>query len=264
MLTGQPSGGSMSRPRFLLAFILPLALAGSLASPALAQAPGQGPPMPLAVDLAKVPVGTWAEYAVTLGQMAPMTSRMALVAKAADGNIIETTIEGGMMAMAGGKVVTDMTLVPNKEKGGTVKKMVFQMGANDPMEMPIADGGSQKFAKPDPKTLVGAETIKVKAGSFKTKHYRDKTPSGDTVDYWIDEHVMPIGLVKLEGEQKQNQMIKGPIRFELAGTGKDAKQVITKAAKPFDPALLNKQASGGAAAAPPPGGAASPAAGTKK
>ncbi len=173
--------------------------------------------MPLAVDLAKVPVGTWAEYAVTLGQMAPMTSRMALVAKAADGNTIETTIEGGMMAMAGGKVVTDMVLVPNKEKGGTVKKMVFQMGANDPMEMPIADGGTQKFAKPDPKTLVGAETIKVKAGSFKTKHYRDKTPSGDTVDYWIDEHVMPIGLVKLEGEQKQNQMIKGPIRFELAG-----------------------------------------------
>lgn len=256
----------MSRSRWLLAFALSLALPGGLASPAFAQAPGQGPPMPLATDLAKVPVGAWSEYAVTLGTMAPMTSRMALVRKAADGNTVETTIEGGMMAMAGGKVVTDMVLVPNKDKGGAVKKMVFQMGANDPMEMPIGDAGSQKFAKPDPKTLVGAETIKVKAGTYKTKHYRDKTPTGDTVDFWVDEHVAPIGLVKLEGEQKQNPMIKGPIRFELTATGKDAKAQITKPAKPFDPALLGPQAAPGGAAAgagamPPP---AAPAAAPKK
>jgi hypothetical protein len=254
----------MPRPRSLLAFAFPLAVASGLASPAFAQAPGQGPPMPLGIDLAKVPVGAWAEYAITLGQMAPMTSRMALVGKGADGNTVETTIEGGMMAMAGGKVVTDMVLVPNKEKGGTVKKMVLQMGANDPMEMPIGDVGSQKFAKPDPKTLVGPETVKVQAGTFKTKHYRDKTPAGDVVDYWIDDHVPPIGLVKLEGEQKQNQMIKGPIRFELTATGKGAKHLITKPAKPFDPAALGQQAAPGPAPAAPPPGAAPPAPPPKK
>jgi hypothetical protein len=246
----------MSRARRLLAFVGPLVALGGLVSPGFAQAPGQGPPMPLAIDLAKVPVGAWAEYSVTLGQMAPMTSRMALVGKSADGNTVETTIEGGMMAMAGGKVVTDMVLVPNKEKGGTVKKMVFQMGANDPMDMPIGDAGSQRFAKPDPKTLVGSETVKVKAGTFKTKHYRDKTPAGDKVDFWIDDHVPPIGLVKLEGEQKQNQMIKGPIRFELTATGKDAKPLITKPAKPFDPAALGQQAAPGGA---PPAAAPAPA-----
>ena len=250
----------MSRQARSFAFIFAVAAGVGQASVARAQTPGGGPPMPLAVDLAKVPVGSWAQYTVTLGTMAPMTSRMALVGKSADGNTIETTIEGGMVAMTGGKVITDMVLVPGKDKSGQVKKMVFQMGANDPMEMP--QGAEQKFAKPDPKTLVGPETLKVKAGTFKTKHYRDKTSTGDTVDYWIDDHVPPIGLVKLEGEQKQNPAIKGPIRFELMATGKDAKQLITKPAKPFDPGALQKQATQGGAASGP--GAAPPAAPPKK
>ena len=48
---------------------------------AFAQQPGQGPPMPIAVDLAKVPVGSWADYTMTMGQLPPMKMRMALVAK---------------------------------------------------------------------------------------------------------------------------------------------------------------------------------------
>lgn len=242
----------MARRHRLLAFAVPLAVIGGLASPSFAQSPG--PPMPIAVDLGKVPVGVWAEYAVTLGQMAPMTTRMALVGKGHEGNTIETTIEGGMVAAAGGKVVTSMVLAPDKDKGGTVTKVVLQKGTDDPMEMPIENFGSKQFTKPDPKTLVGAETVKVKAGTFKTKHYRDKTAAGDVVDYWIDDHVPPIGLVKLEEVLRQNEMIKGPIRFELTATGKDAKRLITKPAKPFNPAALAPQAppAGAAPAAPPP------------
>ena len=59
--------------------------------------------------------------------------------------------------------------------------------------------------------------------------------------------MLPIGLVKLEGEQKQNPALKGGFRFELTATGKDAKPQITKAAKPFDQAALMKQATGGGA-----------------
>ena len=60
--------------------------------------------------------------------------------------------------------------------------------------------------------------------------------------------MLPLGLVKLEGEQKQNPQIKGRLRFELAATGKDAKQPITKPAKPFDQAALMQQMMGGAGA----------------
>jgi hypothetical protein len=234
-------------------FLLVVGLLSGFLVPVAAQAQGmgQGPPMPMAVDLSKVPVGTWAEYSVVMGQMAPMSTRMALVGK----GIIETTVEGGMMAMAGGKMTMQMTMAPGAEKEGKIQKMVMQMGANDPMELPV-NAGQQQFAKPNPKTLVKEESITTKAGTFKTKHYRDKTPTGDTVDYWVSDKVQPLGLVKMEAEQKQNQAIKGPVKFELTSTGKGAKMTITKPAKPFDPAALMGGGAGkpgaGAGAPPPP------------
>ena len=85
---------------------------------AAAQGMGQGPPMPMAVDLGKVPVGTWASYDMTMGQMPPMTTRMALVGK----GVIETSVEGGMVAAAGGKMTLQMTLAPGGEKRGRFRR----------------------------------------------------------------------------------------------------------------------------------------------
>jgi hypothetical protein len=228
----------------VLALAIPLAASAQIA---------QGPPTPLAVDLAKVPVGSAAQYTVTVGSMGPMTMKLGLVGRAAAGNTIETSIEGGIAARTGGKMITQMT-IPSGSKG-KVQKMVLQLGANDPMEMPIGDGQAQQFAKPDPKTFVKEETVKVPAGSFKTKHYHDKTAEGDTVDFWVSENVMPIGLVKMEATQKSNPQIGGPIKMELVSTGKDAKSNITKAPKPFDQAAFMKQMMAGASS----GGAAAPA-----
>jgi hypothetical protein len=230
-------------------------LSGLVPAVALAQAPGQGPPIPMAVDLTKVPVGTWAQYTVTMGQLAPMTTRMALVNK----GVLETTVEGGMMAAAGGKMTLQMTLAPGGEKEGKVQKMLMQVGTADPMDFPVTPG-QQQSNKPDPKRLIKEESITVKGGTFKTKHYRDKAPTGDAVDYWISDKVLPLGLVKMEAEQKQNPNIKGSIKFELTSTGKDAKPAITKPGKPFDQAAMIQQmmggakpgASAGAAPLPPP------------
>jgi len=223
-----------------------------------AQQLGQGPPIPIAVDLNKVPVGSWAEYTVTFGETAPMTSRMALVGKNATGNTIETSVEGGMMAMVGGKMLMSLKLPPG-ENGGRVSKMIMQMGASDPMEMPLPEGSERQFTRPDPKNLVGRETIKVRAGSFKTKHYREQSGEGDTYDFWVSDRVLPLGLVKLSGEQKQNPAMKGGFRFELSATGKDARPQVTKPPKPFDQAALMKQISGGMSGGGPapgaPGGA---------
>ena len=58
----------------------------------------QGPPTPLAVDLAKVTVGSWAKYNMTMGTMPPMSMKMALVHRAAAGNTLEMSVEGGLAA----------------------------------------------------------------------------------------------------------------------------------------------------------------------
>jgi hypothetical protein len=261
----------MSRAAGALWFVVVIALAGS----ASAQQPGQGLPMPLAVDLAKVPLGSWSQYEVTFGGTPPMTSKMALVAKGAAGNTIETSVEGGVMAMVGGKMLMSMTIAPGADKGGRVTKLVMQMGSADPMEMPLENGQDKQFTKVDPKAMVGKEKLTVRAGSFKTKHYREKTPAGDKFEYWIADGVLPLGLVKLTGEQKDNPAMKGGFKFELAAQGKDAKAQITKPAKPFDQAALMRQVTGAQGGAPPagaapaapaaaPGGGAAPAAPAKK
>jgi hypothetical protein len=230
--------------------LLTLALAAP-ALPALGQGMG-GDATPLALDLKKVPVGSWAEYTLTIGEGAGVTvkSRWALVARDANSNTLETVIEGGPMAAAGGKTVMKLVLVPDPVKSDhPVKQMVMKMGDRDPMEMPLDMPGmpAQKFQKPDPKKLVGKEQLKVPAGTFKTGHYRDVT-HGVTIDAWISEEIAPLGLVKLTTTPSagavtpQGQRIP-PMKMQLTGRGKDAKATLTKGAKPFDPAAFG---------APPP------------
>jgi hypothetical protein len=251
-------------PRLVVSGFAPAFAAAALAflvatPPARAQQPGAGPPMPLAVDLTKVEVGSWADYSMAMGTMPPMKMRMGLVGRGPAGSSLETAVEGGMMASAGGKMVMQVVLPPGAEQDGKPSKMIMQIGAGDPMEMPM-DASSQKpFTKPNPKTLVGSETIKVAAGSYKAKHYRDKTPTGDVVDFWISESVPPFGLVKMKAEGKKNSSLPGPVAIELTATGKGAKPEITKPAKPFDQGAMMKQMMGGRGgppgAAPPPAGA---------
>lgn len=205
------------------------------------------PPMPMVVDLKKVELGSWSSYKLTMGEM-NMTTRFALVARDASSVAMETTMAGGMMAMMGGKMTVKLVMDPDPTTATKpVKQMIMQMGDQDPMLAPDTSA-AQKYSKPDPKTLVGKETLKVPAGSFKTSHYRNKTPQG-TVDVWVSEDVPPTGLVKLETSpmQMNGQQIPGMV-MQLTATGKDAKPVITKAPQPFDPQKMM----GGAG--PGPGG----------
>jgi hypothetical protein len=227
--------------RLARALIVSLALAVPAAT-----ASGQGlggEATPLALDLKKVPVGAWSEYTMSLGagqQAMTIKSRWALVARDANSNTLETTIEGGPMAAAG-KMVMKMVLVPDPVKSDRpVKQMVMKLGDRDPMEMPLDMPGmpAQRFEKPDPKKMVGKEQLKVAGGTFKVGHYRDVT-----IDAWISEQITPLGLVKLTttpkpGATGQNGQPVLPMRMELVGRGNDAKPTITKGAKPFDPAAF--------------------------
>ena len=76
--------------------------------------------------------------------------------------------------------------------------------------------------------------ISVRAGLFRAKHYRYRTPYGERVDYWIDDSVAPIGLIKLEAEQKQHSGFRGGFKFELVAMGSGAIPQVTKPARPFD------------------------------
>jgi hypothetical protein len=228
------------------AVLLVAMLASGAAS---AQQPGAGAPMPISVDLAKVPIGQWADYSMSVASMAPMKMRLALVGKAQGSQTLEMSAEGGVMASAGGKMIVQ-TRITSDPKGGDPRatKVVMQLGDNDPMEMPAEAAEQSRFTKPDPKALVGEETVKVPAGTFKAKHYHAKLEGDSTLDYWIADKALPLGLVKMEGDPK-TPGVPGPVKLELTALGKNAKQVITKTPGPFDPAKLQQQVLGAGAGA---------------
>ena len=201
---------------------------------AVAQSTGAPQSLPLVVDLKKAAVGSWAEYGMSFGDV-KMKSRWALVARDASSTTVEMAMQGGPAARMGGKITLKMVLDPDPIGAAKpVKEIVMQIGDNDPMLAP-PEAPTQKF-------LVGKETIKVTAGSFKTTHYRDHTPVG-TVDVWVSEEVPPLGLVKFvttpePSTGKASHPPIPPATLELAATGSGAKPTITKPAKPFDPTQM--------------------------
>jgi hypothetical protein len=195
------------------------------------------PLMPSAVDFDLVPLGRWAEYEETYLGSVTIKERVALVGKGADGNTIETTTVTG----SGDKTVFASVFAAGKDGAGQVASNVFQVGDDDPMEAPPTPAGQQPYPRVDPNKVVGTETITVRVGSFRAKHYRDRTAYGEQVDFWMDDSVSPIGLLRLEAEQKQHPTIRAGFKFELVAMGGSALAQITKPARPFDAGVLKKR-----------------------
>jgi hypothetical protein len=193
--------------------------------------------MPSAIDPDLVPLGRWAEYEETYLGSVTIKERVALVGRGADGATIETTT----VMPAGEKTVFASVFAPREGGRSEVTKSVFQVSDAAPMESPPVPPSQQPYPRADPGRQVGIDTVKVRAGTFRAKHYRDRTAFGEQVDFWIDDSVFPIGLVRLEAEQKQHPTIRAGFTFELVATGGDAIQQITTAALPFDPSLLKQR-----------------------
>ena len=194
--------------------------------------------MPAAFDLHRVPVGSWAEYAWGLADVAASrrVERLAVVARGPNGVTVEASEEDTFDA----RVVQATTYAAGGELRGESRRNVFQLGDDDPMEAPSRP--ARRYARVDPSTLVGTETITVRAGTFTAKHYRDRTAFGEQVDFWIADGVMPFGLVKLEAEQKQQPSLGSRFGAELVGRGGDAVPLITRPARPFDVEYLKERA----------------------
>jgi hypothetical protein len=241
-----------------------LLLIASAAAPGMARAQMRGggmPATPIGLPLDKVPVGTWAEYSIKRGDQPARTIRHALVGREAGASVIESRTQNPR----GDKMLTRSVLAADPTQEGGVKKLIIQMGSNDPMEMPVGGAGGDRggggggdrgggggrgaarWIKPDAKTLVGKETVKTAAGTFQTEHHRTEGRRGGTVDYWIAKEPGPFGLVKLEMDRPGGQDGDGggKLVMELQARGKDAKPELTKAAKPFDPEAMRGRFGGG-------------------
>ena len=194
------------------------------------------PRMPAAGRFEEVPLGKWAEYQETYLGATTIKERVALVAREAEAVTLETTTE----TRPGDKTVF-ATVFAGKNDSWRVTSNVFQVDDEDPMEAPAAAPAQQPYPRADSKKLIGTELVSVRAGLFKAKHYRYRTAYGERVDFWIDDSVPPIGLVKLEAEQKQHAGFTGGFTFELVQTGSGAIPQITKPARPFDATLLERR-----------------------
>jgi hypothetical protein len=230
------------------AFVTIAAVSSALAPLALAQPAGPMAATPLAVDLKKAPVGSWAEYVVKMGDR-QAKSRWALVDRTSDKVTLEMSMDNAPPSTMVGKMTMRLVLAPDPVKAPKpVLESVMQIEGKDPMEMPV-NSTPQKFEKPDPKKMVGKETVKVVAGTFTASHYRQTDERG-TLDMWLSDELPPLGIVKMTATPKAGSP-SPPLDLQLSGKGKDAKATITKKPKPFDPSAMFGPPGGAAPAHPP-------------
>lgn len=207
-------------------------LAALLAAPAAARAQGA------CGGYVKAPAaGGWSEYMVRVPGSADLAVRLAVTGTDArrDKKLLwfETRVNGGAGTMVSRLLVPGYPYATAQLEGAVLKGMngqVVQLGpdlllrARD-QELPrlhkaIAEGCAAA-------QLVGDEQVTVRAGTFRTKHYRSAQAGAD---FWVSNET-PFGLVKMSNTQDNSTM-------ELTGRGTDAKTSITET-----PKVLNGPAS---------------------
>jgi hypothetical protein len=199
------------------------------AAPARAQAPGTTP-LPLGMDLRKAAVGAWSEYTVAVADLPSMKQRFAVVGRDAATHVVEMISEGGPLGNKKMVLRFELEADPKKDR---VRRSIIQLGDSDPMELPP---GSGQFTPP--RKQLGSATIRVPAGSFATKHYRDKAKDGSVMEVWVSDQAPPFGIVKLVGQALEG---RNPVTMELSARGTDAKPAVTKPAQPFNQEVLAGQ-----------------------
>ena len=195
------------------------------------------PRMPSVGNFEAVPLGKWADYEESYLDAATIKERVALVSKGSDAVTLETTTE----TRPGDRTVFATVFAAGRDTGWRVTSNVFQVGDDDPMESPAIGPAQQPYPRVDDKKLIGIEMVSVRAGLFKAKHYRYRTAYGEQVDFWMADGVAPIGLVKLEAEQKQHTGFRAGFKFELVETGSGAMPQLTRPARPFDARIVQRQ-----------------------
>jgi hypothetical protein len=165
-----------------------------------------------------------------------MKQRFAVVGRDADTHQLEMTTEGGPLG-GNARMVLKFVLEADPAKKDRVRKVVMQLGDNQPMELPQQTG---QFSPLNQRKQLGkAKPLKVAAGTFTAKHYKDKSAAnGSVMEVWVSDEVPPFGIVKLMGSAEEG---KNPFTMELVARGDGAKPTVTKPAQAYDQAVLAGQ-----------------------
>jgi hypothetical protein len=221
-----------------------LALASSIAGallasvPAAAQGPQWRPGIPVATDVARLPLGGFAEYGFSMGGRPPWRQKFSLVGRDAQAQHIEALVEGGPLG-PGSRALVRIDLDPRADGAERVKRLVMRAGDLAPMEFPAGSAlPGDQFAKLDPRKLVGDRSVTVPAGTFRTRYYKELLPDGETVEYWVDQQVVPFGIVKMQASFSKSD---GPLTMQLLARGAGARAALTEQARPHDLPAFNRE-----------------------
>jgi len=229
-----------------MAFVVVVAvLAPATASPQMGSPAGGD----LFMDVNKAPVGSYGEYTMTLTDIPPVWMRYALVERKDGLNVLEISVKAQPGAPFRGLAVTQMAITGKKDDDDSVKRMVVQMGDGaQPMDMTpmIRMMPKKPKKKKAPAVMIGVETVRVPAGTFKAKHSRTAGSGGSTIETWTSDEAPPFGIVKMVAHYPPGTAppplndATVPVTMELVVTrrGGDGHTAITGRVQPFDAAKL--------------------------
>ena len=174
-------------------------------------------------------VGHWVEYlAVRQPGARRWHMRMATVGREGESWWVEMTMSEARRGDATCKILVDPGA---SDRDGRLKRVIIQPEGHMPLELPPR-GAAKQIPAPEVAagegSLVGRERLKVRAGTFETKHYR--RGEGESAQHvWMSERVGLWGLVKYRSSQ---------VRLTLLGQGTGAVSRIVDEPVPFDPASI--------------------------
>ncbi len=181
--------------------------------------PGMQLPPRLQKPMGKIKVGSWVEFSMhDLTRRRRFRLHWALVGKTPRGYWWELTFREARKPLMRIKTLIHGTVT----KPSRIKRVIVQSGTTRPLELPIKSG--QKLLNVYLRKKSGgrmkdhgAQTLKVAAGTFKTRHYSWKDATGQTVHEWISSKAGIWGLVRFRSPR---------FKMELLGQGRSARSRI--------------------------------------
>ncbi len=222
----------MLHRRSVMALIV--ALLATCLSPGLGAQFPMGPPKMSGVW--NPVVGSGAVYETKLKGKSEGEMQFAVVGREAVGTETGYWLEVTMANEELGGQVVYKTLVVLSGGEIDVKRMIFQMPGQPPMEMPMnmrmgdSPSLSADLRKNKDAVLVGTESITVPAGTFSCQHYRSS--AGDA---WLAPDVAPYGIVKTSSRAREMVLLR---------TLTNVRPKITGTPVPFDPMRMMRQPPG--------------------
>jgi hypothetical protein len=174
-------------------------------------------------------VGSWVEYSVfRIATRQLWHLHFAAVGREGSAWWIEMTMSEARRGEA------TVRMLMEEGEGGRedrVRRLIIQPEGQIPLELPVSEASAQLpqlDAGSGPAVFVGAEQLRLRPGTFATRHYR--RGEGDAAHHiWLSEEVALWGLARYHSPT---------VRLTLVGQGRGAASRVTGEPVPFDPASL--------------------------